>query len=170
MKKSNDDMAWYNALPKEKQRFLDFLESNDIHWNGPAGDDEPLSVELEGYTNGGEDMIITLDCVSAEDLQEYVRNFDIDAAVDLWWNNGQPGRGVPFDSQAEHAKDYEEWLARLQDIIDEYVDNGHDNSLTNVQELAAKRFREAVEELRMLNVGIRYDAEKDEFTLYRKAA
>ena len=170
MGRSNESMAWYNALPKEKQQLLDLWEEHDLNWNGPAWDDEPESVELEGYTNGGEDMIINLHDISANDLQEYVSDFDINENVAMWWPDGQPGRGVPFDTQAEQVEDYEEWLAELQDIIDESRGTAFDDELTSVQKLAADRFRKALKELRSLDVGIRYDADTDEFELYRKAA
>lgn len=110
---------WINDKPWKDYINLLYLEENDIrHSENPVWEDKPRSVELETYTNGGEDMIINLEEPTASQLQTYIDGFDIDENVSLWWENGRPGNGVPFDNMKEHYEDYENWLKELQKICD----------------------------------------------------
>ena len=53
---------WINDKPWKDYINLLYLEENDIrHSENPVWEDKPRSVELETYTNGGEDMIINLE-------------------------------------------------------------------------------------------------------------
>lgn len=99
---SIDDEPWKDYINEL------YLEDFDIESCGDG--------ELECYTDAGEDMIITLDMVRKKNLKEYIDNFDINAEVLLWWENGQPGRGVPFNNVKEHYEDYENYLKRLKKI------------------------------------------------------
>ena len=74
-------------------------------------------VELECYTPAGEDMIFTLDELTAECLCDYIESFDINENVLMWWRNG--GSGVPFANIKEHYECYEEWLDGLMHIAKE---------------------------------------------------
>lgn len=161
MEKANEEMVWYNALPKQMQKLLDLWEENDIHWNGPAWEDEPHSVELECYTGAGEDMIINLHHISADDLEEYVNDFDITLNVSIWWQNGEPGRGVPFDNQAEHVQDYEDYLAWLRDIIDESRNvRNKKTDLSHSQQLYVEKFLSNVQDLKDVGVAITWSKKK----------
>lgn len=153
-----DIMAWYNALPKEKQEILDLWEEHNLTWDGPAWDEKPESVELNGSTNAGEDMYICLEEISADALQEYVENFDIEYNVSIWWPNGDKGRGVPFDSQAEQVADYELWLAELLDVID--ATRGVTKELSHQQDLAIEKFNAAFKELERMGVELDYDPDQ----------
>lgn len=153
-----DKMAWYNALPKEKQQLLDLWEENDLTWTGPAWDDKLGSVELNGSTEAGEDMYICLEEISADALEEYVNDFDINYEVSIWWPNGQKGRGVPFDSMDEQVEDYENWLASLRDIID--ASRGTSRELSHQQDLAVEKFNDAYKELQRMGVTFDYDPDK----------
>lgn len=90
------------------------LEENDVQvrQNRKGGE-----VELECYTPAGEDMIFTLDELTAQCLCDYINSFDINENVLMWWQDG--GSGVPFNNIKEHYEDYEEWLDGLMDIADE---------------------------------------------------
>lgn len=99
-----DDTPW-----KEYINLL-YLEDFDITDNGGG--------ELECYTDAGEDMIITLDKVRKKNLKEYIDNFDINEEVLLWWQDGRPGKGVPFANVKEHYEDYEAYLEKLQKACD----------------------------------------------------
>ena len=99
-----DDEPWKDYINEL------YLEDFDITSNGDG--------ELECYTDAGEDMIISLDKVRKKNLQEYIDNFDINETVLSWWQNGQPGNGVPFDNVKEHYEDYEAYLKWLQGICD----------------------------------------------------
>ena len=95
------------------------LEENNIRVCGTAWNDKPDSVELETYTDAGEDMIIILEYPNKKELQSYIDNFDIDEEVLLWWGNGINAAhkaGVPFDNIREHYDDYEAYLAELQKV------------------------------------------------------
>lgn len=65
--------------------------------------------ELESYTDGGGDMIITLEELTREALVEYLENFDVDEETLIWWPDGKPGRGVPFDNIKGLYNDIEDW-------------------------------------------------------------
>ena len=99
---------------------IDYLDEHEIRMIGRAWEDEPQSVELECFTNAGEDMIFCLKEPSREKLQEYIEDFDINANVIGWWPNGQKakGMGVPFSNIKEHYEDYEDYLAWLQEVCD----------------------------------------------------
>ncbi len=97
-----DDEPWKDYINEL------YLEDFDITSNGDG--------ELECYTDAGGDMIISLDKVRKKNLQDYIDNFDINEEVMLWWQNGKPGRGVPFSNIKEHFEDYEDYLATLQSV------------------------------------------------------
>lgn len=99
-----DDIPW-----KEYINIL-YLEDYDITSTGDN--------ELECYTDAGEDMIISLDKVLKKNLQEYIDDFDINGNVLMWWQNGEPGKGVPFDNVKEHYEDYEAYHEQLQKVCD----------------------------------------------------
>lgn len=109
-----------DGLPWKDMINLLYLSNNDINQQNdePVWGNHPHSVELECYTDGGEDMIIYLEKPTKEKLQEYIDNFDINENVSMWWEGGRPGRGVPFDNMKEHYEDYEAYLKRLQKVCD----------------------------------------------------
>ena len=85
----------------------------------PVWKDHARSVELETYTEGGEDMIISLEEPTRESLQEYIDDFDINDTVMLWWRDGEDAaraNGVPFESIADHCDDYRAYLGNLQAV------------------------------------------------------
>lgn len=102
------------------EKNLAILEENGICLSSaPVWDNKPNSVELETYTDAGEDMIIDLDEPSKKCLLEYCDDFDIDENVMLWWRNGADAAhasGVPFDNPREHYEDYESYLSELRRV------------------------------------------------------
>ena len=97
-----------------------YLEDNDIMTvsEDPVWENFQNSVELECYTDAGEDMLIDLEEPTKEKLQDYIDGFDINENVILWWPGGEPGKGVPFSNIREHYEDYEDYLEWLQKICD----------------------------------------------------
>lgn len=91
-----------NETPTEANRV--YLEENDFSCTEYDND-----WELESYTDGGGDMIITLDELSKEALVEYLENFDVNEETNLWFPEGSPGRGVPFDNYKDLWDDIENW-------------------------------------------------------------
>ena len=156
--KTKEDI-WFEQLPKEMQELLNMFEEKGLTWtNGPVWEEKPFSVELNTSTPAGEDMYIYLEEISIEALEEYVNGFDINEEVSLWWQNGEPGPGVPFDNQAEQVADYEEYLAGLRDIIDHC--KGRESDVTNVQQLAIDKLLAAAKELELQGVAISYSKKK----------
>ena len=97
------------------------LEENDIRICGQAWDDKPDSVELETYTDAGEDMIFCLEAPTKAELQAYIDGFDKDEAVMLWWQNGKEAaasEGMPHNNICEHYEDHENYLKDLQRVCD----------------------------------------------------
>lgn len=99
---------------------LMYLDDNGIITisDDPVWDEYQNSVELECYTDGGGDMLIDLEEPTKEKLQNYIDDFDINHEVNIWWENGEPGNGVPFSNIKEHYDDYEDYLSWLQTICD----------------------------------------------------
>lgn len=153
--KQNEDI-WFEQLPKEMQELLNKFEEEGLTWTaGPVWEEKPYSVELNTSTPAGEDMYIHLEEISIEALEEYVNGFDINEEVSLWWQNGEPGPGVPFDNQAEQVADYEEYLAGLRDIIDRC--KGNKSDVTHVQQLAIYKLLSAAKDLELQGVVFTYN-------------
>ena len=87
--------------------------------SNPVWKDIPNSVELESYTDAGEDMIVCLEEPTRKCLEEFCDNFDINERVMLWWSDGEDAahdKGVPFGNIKDHYEDYEKWIKRLREI------------------------------------------------------
>lgn len=100
---------------------IEILQDNNIKVLGKAWNDKPDSVELETFTDAGEDMIIDLEAPTKEELQEYIDGFDKDEHIMLWWGSGVKAaheKGVPFDNIGEHYKDLDAYLIELQRVCD----------------------------------------------------
>ena len=82
---------------------------------------EPNGIEIETYTDGGEDMVIGIEVDGWQDsFREYVDGFDATESVMTWWREGEDKaheRGVPFANIIEHYEDYMGWIAWLKDIV-----------------------------------------------------
>ena len=92
-------------LSKIEQSNKDFLENHDIHCD--KMDDGGW--ELESYTDGGGDQIIYVDKLTKNDLVEYLENYDVNEETNLWFPDGRPGNGVPFDNYKDLWDDIEDW-------------------------------------------------------------
>ena len=107
----NDYVAFFEAF--------DFKVSEDVKVGNV---EESNAIDIETYTDGGEDMIITVrvDIDWKADFKSYVEDFDINENVMGWWRDGEDkahSSGVPFDNIHDHYDDYEDWLAWLEDIV-----------------------------------------------------
>lgn len=92
-------------LSKIEQSNKDFLENHDIHCD--KMDDGGW--ELESYTDGGGDQLIYVDNLTREELVENLENYDVNYETSLWFSDGKPGRGVPFDNYKDLWDDIEDW-------------------------------------------------------------
>lgn len=108
---------------KKFKKNIEILKENDIYvcGSGPVWEEHPNSVELETYTDAGEDMIIDLEEPTRKCLEEYINGFDADEQVMLWWQSGADAaheKGVPFNNIREHYEDYENYLAELRRVAE----------------------------------------------------
>ena len=99
-------------LSKIEQSNKDFLENHDIYCD--KMDDGGW--ELESYTDGGGDQLIYIDNLTREELIEYLENYDVNEETNLWFPNGRPGNGVPFDNYKDLWDDIEDWRKWMLNI------------------------------------------------------
>ena len=99
-------------LSKIEQSNKDFLENHDIHCD--KMDDGGW--ELESYTDGGGDQLIYIDNLTREELIEYLENYDVNEETNLWFPDGRPGNGVPFDNYKDLWDDIEDWRKWMLNI------------------------------------------------------
>lgn len=92
-------------LSKIEKSNKDFLENYNIHCE--KMDDGGW--ELESYTNGGGDQVIYVDNLTRKELVEYLENYDVNEETNMWFPDGRPGRGVPFNNYKDLWDDIEDW-------------------------------------------------------------
>ena len=92
------------TLEKIEQSNKEFLETHDITCT-KCND----GWELESYTDGGGDQIIYIDNLTRDELIEYLEDYDVNNETNLWFPDGQPGKGVPFDNYKDLWDDIENW-------------------------------------------------------------
>lgn len=99
-------------------KIINYLEENDITVNICKYGDGSDCYELESYTEAGGDMIVTLNELSPVALIDYIRDFDINEEVLMWWQGGKPGPGVPFANIKQHWDDLEEWCTMMENVAE----------------------------------------------------
>ena len=133
---------------KEKgilERYFDIHENDD-------------SYELENWTDGGVNMIIYISKCNGksvlEQLQEFVRDFDLDEEVDLYRQDKSYKENFTIK---ESVADFENWLNLLGTIIDsllEIDDEIDDEDITNDEDITDDETDD--DEIEMLNcVGVK---------------
>lgn len=74
--------------------------------------------ELENWTNGGVDMIITLDRTSEksllQQLEDFKENFDIDEEIEMYRESKDYRDNFTI---RESLEDFEDWLNSLEEVI-----------------------------------------------------
>ena len=79
--------------------------------------------ELETWTNGGVDMIITIDKngdTLLEQLKEYIDNFDIDSEIDIYRENEEYRNRFTIK---ESIEDFEDYISYVKDLIEDLETN-----------------------------------------------
>lgn len=79
--------------------------------------------ELETWTNGGVDMIITIEKngdTLLEQLKEYIDNFDIDSEIDMYRENEEYRNNFTIK---ESLEDFESYISYVKDLIEELETN-----------------------------------------------
>ena len=92
-------------LSKIEQTNQAFLEEHDVKCT--KLDDGTW--KLESYTDGGGDQLIYVDNLTREELVENLENYDVNYETSLWFPDGRPGSGVPFDNYKDLWDDIEDW-------------------------------------------------------------
>ena len=93
------------TLEEIEQSNKEFLENHDITCTKCEGGDW----KLESYTDGGGDQIVCLDNLTRDELVEYLEDYDVNEETDIWFQNGKPGPGVPFNNYKDLWDDIENW-------------------------------------------------------------
>lgn len=79
--------------------------------------------ELKTWTNGGVNMIITLEKngdTLLEQLKEYIDNFDIDSEIDMYRENEEYRNNFTIK---ESLEDFESYISYVKDLIEELETN-----------------------------------------------
>lgn len=79
--------------------------------------------ELETWTNGGVDMIITIEKngdTLLEQLKEYIDNFDIDSEIDIYRKNEEYRNRFTIK---ESIEDFEDYISHVKDLIEDLETN-----------------------------------------------
>lgn len=106
----------YNELNDEQKRLYDHLEENDYRVYLFEQDGQ-ICAEVENWTDGGVDMIITLMPFTIDELQSYYDDFDIDDEIDL---HRQDERYCAAFRITESVRDFTDWEQELERVISEF--------------------------------------------------
>ena len=100
---------------KINKKQMEILENNFDYINTNYNEDD---LYLETWTNGGVDMIIYLDKEKTiiENLEKYIRNFDIDEEIDLYRESKDYRDTFTI---RESLEDFENWVEKIENIIKE---------------------------------------------------
>lgn len=94
------------TLEEIEQSNKEFLENHDITCQKY---DDDRGWELESYTDGGGDQFVYVDNLTRDELVERLEDYDVNEETNLWFPDGQPGKGVPFDNYKDLWDDIEGW-------------------------------------------------------------
>lgn len=120
------------TLSKIEQSNMEFLEDHDITCT--KYDDDGW--ELESYTDGGGDQIVYVDNLTRNDVVKRLEDYDVNEETNLWFPNGQPGEGVPFDNYKDLWDDIENWRQWMLGIAKRMPDGEEvDEKMATAQEL-----------------------------------
>ena len=93
----------YNLKILEK--YFDYMELNDKD-----------NLYLETWTNGGVDMIIYLEDNKSikENLQQYIKNFDIDEEIDIHRQDEKYKRDFNITESLEYFKNWITYIEKIE--------------------------------------------------------
>jgi len=112
MKKYLKNIKLFENFNKEVKDLKDFFENEDFNVYTFEQDDKKCA-EIEKWTDGGVDMIITLMPFTKEEFIEYVKNFDIDEEIDI---HRQDKLYKSHFTISDSLKDFTDFYNMLQDI------------------------------------------------------
>ena len=100
---------------KELKANESYLADNDVFViDGSVWEDRPYSRECCFRTPSGGDFSVIVDELTNAAVLEYLQNYDINDAVQMWWD----GSGVPFDNIRDLYNDIEEWKNNFTKIAE----------------------------------------------------
>ncbi len=95
--------------------------------------------ELESHTDGGGDQLVYVDNLTRDELVEYLKDYNVNEETNIWFPDGQPGKGVPFDNYKDLWDDIENWRKWLLKIAKRMPDGEEvDEKETNAVDLLEK--------------------------------
>jgi hypothetical protein len=96
-----------------KKELLDFFENEGFNVDLFNQNEEEFA-EIEKWTDGGVDMIITLSPFTIEKFEEYVNDFDIDEQIDFY--RGQKDYRSHF-TVSESLNDFTKFDQHLDEVL-----------------------------------------------------
>jgi hypothetical protein len=90
----------------------DLLEENDFNVH-IYSESKRTYAEIETWTDGGVNMIITLDPFTIDEFKCYVDNFDIDEEIDLYRQGKLYKERFTISESLKDFKDYHKRLKKL---------------------------------------------------------
>jgi hypothetical protein len=101
-------------LSENEQKLKKFFEENDFNVFSFEQDNRHCA-EIEKWTDGGVDMIITLMPFIKEEFIEFVNNFDVDAEID---SHRQDQRYKDVFTIRESLEDFTNFHNHLKEIVE----------------------------------------------------
>lgn len=101
-------------LNKEQKRLKKALEKH-----GFSVEFLDKEIEIENWTDGGEDMLIYLDDFTVEELELYADDYDIDEHIEMMMQDKRPGGYAANFTLTEALADQTAWLEDLREVIRE---------------------------------------------------
>ena len=95
-----------------QKKLIDLFENADFNVHLFEQDNQQCA-ELETWTNGGVNMIITLMPFNIEEFKRYVKNFNVDEEIDL---HRQDERYKNAFTIKQSVKDFEDFQKRLKKV------------------------------------------------------
>lgn len=106
----------FEELTSEQKRLHDYLEDNDriVYLFEQDGQ---MCAEIENWTEGGVDMIVTLMPFNIDELERYCYGFDVDEEIDTM---RQDRHYCEHFSISESLRDYTNWKQALSELIQNF--------------------------------------------------
>jgi hypothetical protein len=105
-----------------------FFEENDFQVHLIEQDDQQCA-EVEMWTDGGVDMIITLMPFNVKEFKEYVKDFDIDEQIDIHRQADDYKKAFKISESLKDFTKYHNHLKKIVKLLDKMYVPDEDNIL-----------------------------------------
>ena len=112
VKRFGDFLKESNVQNINDEQLVDFFEENDFRVHLFEQDGEQCA-EVEKWTDGGVDMVITLMPFTKEKFVEYVNDFDVDEEIELHRQDKNYKNNFTLRQSLE---DFENFHSHLKDV------------------------------------------------------